>query len=90
MADEHVVIILGSAYFPEKTLVEQGDIVRFVNVSGRNHTVVHADGKWATHPMAEGEELLVAIEPDMAGTFFGHAKTIITGRFDLIRDPVTN
>ena len=89
-AEEHIVIILGSAYFPQKTAVEEGDVVRFVNVSGKKHTVIHSDGAWATYEMADGEELLVTIEPGMTGPFHGESKQLISGRFDLAGDPVTN
>jgi plastocyanin len=84
-AEEHIIIILGSAYFPQHTIVEDGDIVRFVNVSGRNHQVTHAEEKWITHEMSDGDELLVEIEPDMVGSFYGMAKQLIVGRMDLMR-----
>lgn len=90
LAEEHIVIILGSAYFPQKTTVEEGDVVRFVNVSGGEHTVVHKNRAWATLPMADGEELLVTIEPGMTGEFLGVAKRQISGRFDLERSSYTN
>ena len=70
MAAEHVVIILGTSYFPQKTEVEEGDVVRFVNVSGREHIVVHSGGKWMTMPMDDGEELLVTIQPDMTARLY--------------------
>ena len=57
MAAEHVVIILGTSYFPQKTEVEEGDVVRFVNVSGREHIVVHSGGKWMTMPMSKPTRL---------------------------------
>lgn len=89
-ADEYIVIILGSAYFPQKTAVEMGDVVRFVNVSGQEHTVIHSDGAWMTLPIEDGEELLVQIEKGMTGAFYGQAKELITGRLDLLRRPLTN
>ena len=89
-AEEHIVIILGSAYFPQKTTVAEGDVVRFVNVSGRDHTVIQKEGAWATWPMADGEELLVTIEPGMTGEFHGMAKRQINGRFDLVESSYTN
>lgn len=82
-SEEHVVIILEDAYFPQKTVVKQGDIVRFVNESGQAHTVFHEDGLWATHPIAQGAELLVTIEPEMTGGFYGMSAKKITGQFDL-------
>jgi len=89
-AEEHIVIILGSAYFPQHTVVAEGDVVRFVNVSGRDHTVINSEGKWATLKMADGEELLVEIEPDMTGPFHGKAKTKISGRLDMLRRSSSN
>lgn len=89
-AKEHIIIILGSSYFPQQTVLEEGDIVRFVNVSGQQHTVIHSDGKWATLQMADGEEILVEFETGMEGPFHGEAKRTIKGRFDLLRRPVAN
>ena len=84
-ADEHIVIILETAYFPQKTTVEQGDVVRFVNESGRDHTLYHAQGNWTTRPLADGEELLVMITPEIPGTFYGMGDLKITGQLDLAR-----
>lgn len=82
--EEHVVIILEDAYFPQKTVLKQGDVVRFVNESGRPHAVFHAAGLWATRPIAKGAELLVTIEPEMSGVFYGISGQKITGQLDLI------
>ncbi len=82
-ADEHVVIVLETAYFPEKLFVKQGDTVRFVNNSDSAHAIHHQDGKWVTHSFASGEELLVTIEPDMAGSFYGMSSVKITGQLYL-------
>ncbi|MGA9434786.1 MAG: hypothetical protein WBV62_11180 [Roseobacter sp.] len=82
-ADEHIVIILETAYFPQRTTVKQGDVVRFVNESGRDHTLYHAQGNWTTRPIAQGEELLVTIGPDIAGAYYGMSDFKITGQLDL-------
>ena len=89
-ADEHVVIILEAAYFPRKTIVRTGDVVRFVNESGREHTIFHAEGKWATRPFPDGEELLVTIESDMAGGFYGMSGKKIEGELDLLQPDVAD
>lgn len=89
-AEEHVVIVLETAYFPEKLTVEQGDTVRFVNESGRKHAIYHKEGNWVTHPFASGEELLVTIEPEMAGSFYGMSSVKITGQLALEIPNVTD
>jgi len=81
-SDEHIVIILETAYFPQKTTIKQGDVVRFVNESGRDHTLYHAQGNWTTRPLAQGEELLVTITPDIAGAFYGMSDLKITGQLE--------
>lgn len=87
-ADEHIVIILEETYFPQKTTVKQGDVVRFVNQSGRDHTLRHAQGNWTTRPFAHGDELLVTIKPDIVGAFHGMGDLNITGQLD-IAQPAT-
>lgn len=89
-AEDHIIIILGSAYFPQKTAVSEGDVVRFVNVSGFDHTILQTGGTWATLEIADGEELLLTIEQGMTGPFHGQAKTLITGQFEKLRQPITN
>lgn len=85
-----MVIILEDAYFPQTTAVRRGDVVRFVNRSGKAHAVQHAGGLWATHPIAQGAELLVTIEPGMAGGFYGMSGRKITGQLDLQKPLVTD
>lgn len=82
-AEEHVVIILETGFFPQKTVLEHSDIVRFANESGRETAVFHAKGNWATSPIASGEELLVMIKPGMTGAFYGNTTQRIVGRLDL-------
>jgi plastocyanin len=89
-AEENVVMILGSAYFPQKTAVTSGDTVRFVNVSGTTHVVTSKAGLWTTGPIEDGEEIVIRISPDMTGEFAGHARQEIEGQFDFVRAPFNN
>jgi plastocyanin len=89
-AEEHTVMILGTAYFPQKTAVASGDTVRFVNVSGTEHVVTSKAGLWTTGPIGEGEEIVVPISSEMTGGFSGQARQEIEGRFDFVRAPFRN
>ncbi|WP_227267502.1 hypothetical protein [Roseobacter weihaiensis] len=89
-AEEHIVIILEATYFPQKIILEHGDVVRFVNESGSAHEIFHTNGRWATAPIAPGDELLVLIEPGMTGAFHGVAKRWITGQLYLLQGDATD
>ncbi|MBW4710378.1 cupredoxin domain-containing protein [Roseobacter sp. YSTF-M11] len=89
-AEEHIVIILESAYFPERIDVQVGDTVRFVNESGRAHAVSSSEGLWTTDIIAARAETTVNFAPEMAGRFHGWADRLIEGRLDLTRAPLTN
>jgi plastocyanin len=89
-AEEHIVMILGSAYFPRTTAVASGDTVRFVNVSGTTHVVTSKANLWTTGPIGEGEEIIIAMTPEMTGGFSGQAEKEIEGQFDFVRAPFKN
>ena len=86
-AEEHVVMILQSAYFPGRLDVEPGDTVRFVNASGRVHTVSSSEGIWTTGPIPIDAEVTLNFEAAMAGRFHGWAQGLIEGRLDILRRP---
>jgi plastocyanin len=86
-AEERVVIILSSAYFPRVTAVEDGDTIRFVNMSGTTHTVTSSAGLWTTGPIDEGDEHALVMTPEMTGKYFGLAEKLIEGQFDFVRAP---
>lgn len=87
-ADEHIVMILQSAYFPDLISVEMGDTVRFVNASGSKHTVGSSEGIWSTDMIADGAEVTLEIRQAMVGRFHGWTNSLIEGRLDLIRAPL--
>lgn len=56
-AHEHTVMVLGESFFPRVTYAEPGDIVRFVNASETEQSIVAKDENWTVGPIAvEGEE----------------------------------
>ncbi|MGZ2256862.1 cupredoxin domain-containing protein [Roseobacter sp. A03A-229] len=87
-AEEHVIIILQSAYFPDRVDIASGDIVRFVNASGRPHGVSSSEALWTSAPIAAGGEMALQIDADMVGRFHGWTTGLIQGRLDLRRVPV--
>lgn len=70
--------------------MEDGCLVRFVNASGQDHTIIHSGGVWATLPIKDGQELLVEIEAGMTGEFHGLAQRLITGQLELIPTHLLN
>lgn len=82
-AEDHVIIILQSAYFPNLMNVQSGDTVRFINASGRPHAVSSSEGIWTTDPIAMGAEVTLEFDAAMAGRFHGWTTALIDGRFDL-------
>ncbi|MGC3939245.1 cupredoxin domain-containing protein [Roseobacter sp. EG26] len=90
LSEEHIVIILASAYFPEHIDVQVGDTVRFINESGQAHAVSGSEGLWTTDTIAARAEATVHFQPEMAGRFHGWSDRLIEGRLDLTRAPLIN
>lgn len=88
-AEERVIMILQTAYFPNRTAFEPGDTVRFVNVSGQAHRVSSSGGIWTTETIEHGEEITMKVDAEMAGRFHGKSQRLIEGRLDLARAPLT-
>ncbi len=78
---EHVIIILGSSYFPAQVAAEPGDTVRFVNSSGREHVVTGERQTWTTGPLQAGSETVLKFDPSMLGMFFGDEAGAFRGIF---------
>ncbi|WP_299777927.1 hypothetical protein [uncultured Roseobacter sp.] len=88
-AEERVIMILQTAYFPSRTAFEPGDTLRFVNVSGQAHTVSSSEGIWTTGAIEHGDEITLKVDASMAGRFHGKSQRLIEGRLDLARTPLT-
>lgn len=89
-ANEHVIIVLGSAFFAYNTDVEPGDTVRFVNVSGTTMRLEHADGNWVADPLKEGQEMVLQVNKDTTGKYYGWTTRRIVGHLKLSDSNLTN
>ena len=85
-AEEHVVIILDTAFFPDTTILRPGDVVRFVNESKQAKAIIHVQGVWETPSIATGDAIWVTITPDMIGKFVSTSGKRIVGQL-LLDEP---
>ncbi len=87
-AEEHIVMVLGSSYFPAIAYVDPGDTVRFVNASETLHIVSGSDGDWTTGIMQSYEEVVIPVVADMTLTYFGDEARTIEGKLDFGNAPI--
>ncbi|MEP1355745.1 MAG: hypothetical protein ABJX32_14385 [Tateyamaria sp.] len=60
-ADEHTVLILADAYFPKVTYLDNGDSVRFINMSGGEHNIVAEGAAWEIGPIPDQGEAVLEV-----------------------------
>lgn len=68
-AEEHVILYLGDAFFPQITYVDAGDTLKFVNASSNTMNVVSSDSAWAIGPIAVDGSDTVDVTAGMALEF---------------------
>ncbi len=66
---EHTILVLPDTYFPETTYLNPGDTVRFINVSGDEHTIVAANEEWTIGPLQIEEEYTMVVDSEIERTF---------------------
>ncbi len=69
-AEEHVVLFLGDAFFPEVSYVDPGDTVRFVNASTQALNIVSEGSEWSVGPIAVETDASINITGNMTLKFF--------------------
>ena len=58
-AEEHTILVLQNAFFPDVIYVKAGDSVRFVNEQAGSPSIISKDEEWEIGPLgAEGSNLL--------------------------------
>lgn len=69
MGNEHTVMILGATFFPQVTYVVPGDVLKFVNATETEQSIVAQDAIWSVGPIpAQGEQQIV-VSSDMVTNF---------------------
>ncbi|MFP4328039.1 MAG: hypothetical protein ACLFQL_08520 [Paracoccaceae bacterium] len=90
MAEEHVVMLMGDAYFPEITYVAPGDSVQFVNGTDTAHSATATDGSWTSGILAANDTYLLQLETDMVLTFASDNNPDMTGAFSYDPAPLAS
>ncbi|MEM6372332.1 MAG: hypothetical protein AAF727_06085 [Pseudomonadota bacterium] len=69
-ATEHTILILPDAYFPQITYLDEGDSVRFINMSGLEHNIIAAQGEWEIGPIPDQGEATLEVDSVAQRSFF--------------------
>lgn len=70
MAEEHVVLILHDAFFPEITYLYPGDQIRFVNTTESEANIISKNESWNSGAIAPGGTYVLAAATGVQSTFF--------------------
>ncbi|MEM8655097.1 MAG: hypothetical protein AAGF36_10165 [Pseudomonadota bacterium] len=69
-AAEHEILILPDAYFPSVLYLDEGDTVKFTNLTGVEHNIVAKNGDWAIGPIADQSSVTMVAEEGVQTTFY--------------------
>lgn len=70
LAQEHTILVMQDAYFPDITHVDPGDIVMFVNTTETTQNIVALDEAWSVGPIPASGEMLLTITAGQETTYF--------------------
>jgi len=94
-AEQHEIIILQDAYFPQVTYLDSGDTVRFINLSGATHNIIAKNGSWEIGPIASEGEYVMTMTQGTQNTFYNKDATseedgsfLIEGRMSFSEAPL--
>ena len=69
-ADEHEILVLPIAYFPQTSYVQAGDTLLFSNNSEETITVTSADGEWTTGELGINQSATITVTAGMSKDFY--------------------
>ncbi|MEL6465158.1 MAG: hypothetical protein AAFQ58_09335 [Pseudomonadota bacterium] len=69
-AAEHEILILPDAYFPSVLYLDEGDTVKFTNLTGVEHNIVAKNGDWAIGPIADQASATMVVAEGVQTTFY--------------------
>ena len=61
VAEEHTILFLGDAFFPEVSYIHPGDTIRFVNAAATELNVMGEGAAWTVGPIAINGEATVNV-----------------------------
>ena len=67
-AAEHDILILPDTYFPEPTYLNPGDTVKFINMSGDEHTIIAANETWTIGPLGIDQNYTLVVDSEIERT----------------------
>ena len=70
VAEEHTILFLGDAFFPEVSYIHPGDTIRFVNASAEELNVMGAGEAWTVGPIAINGEATINVTGNMEMKYF--------------------
>lgn len=80
-ATEHTILILPDAYFPQITYLNEGDTVRFTNVSGSAHSIIAKNDSWEIGPIPNEGDLVMTIDTGVQKTFYNKSSEAEDGTY---------
>ncbi|MBY5934203.1 hypothetical protein KUV51_14435 [Tateyamaria omphalii] len=69
-AAEHEILILPDAYFPSILYIDDGDTVKFTNLTGSEHNIIAKNSSWTIGPIADQASFTMVMEQGTQTTFY--------------------
>ncbi|MEP6020885.1 MAG: hypothetical protein ABJ251_20605 [Paracoccaceae bacterium] len=82
-AEEHTILVLQDAFFPEVTYVKAGDRVRFVNQQSGSTNIIAKDEDWEVGPLGADGENLLTVSGSMETVFYDAGQKSEDGSYSL-------
>lgn len=88
-AEEHTILILPDAFFPDISIVSPGDQIRFVNMQEDEANVISEGEDWSIGPIPVSGEEVITVSNSMETAFFdadqadADGNMLVQGQIDL-------
>ena len=87
-AEEHTVMLMGNAYFPDVSYVQEGDTIRFVNLTNIVQTATAQDGSWTSGPLGENQAFVLPVVMGVKQVFISDNDPNMLGQFQYGEAPL--
>ena len=82
-SEEHTILVLQDAFFPEITYVKAGDRVRFVNQQSDSISIIAKDEDWEVGPLGADGENVLTVSGSMETVFYDASQQNEEGEYSL-------